>query len=592
MKQLMRKEVPDEKKWKLTDIIKPELLEGKFKEINGKIPQFEQFRNNLNRENALECLRLESELGYEVEKIYAYAQMKSDEDKSIAKYQELYTQAVQLYVALSTATAFINPAFAKLSVKDLTEMAEKKEFSNFSRYFELIIREKQHILSDKEEELLSGIGSFSGDFGTVFSMFDNVDVDLGSIVIDGKRQKITQGSFSLLLRNPDVNIRRKAFKNMYKGFIEMRNTVAAAYIGNVKHTCFLAKVRKYKNSMDMALSANNIPFSVYDNLLQSVRENTPLIHKYISLRKKILGLDKQHMYDIYMPIVAEIDKTFDYDEAYNLVLDGLAPLGSEYSDLLLRAKRDNWIDVMETKAKRSGAYSSGVYGVHPFVLLNHNGTLHDVFTIAHELGHAMHSYYSNLTQVYEKADYTIFVAEIASTVNEVLLIKHMLKTAKGKERMFLLSYYIDMIRTTLFRQTMFAEFEKYSHELFESGEPLSGEKLTEYYYGLNKTYYGKDIVHDKEIAYEWLRIPHFYSDFYVYKYATGITCAINIANKILKDEKTVIKYKEFLSAGGSMDSLDIIKIMGIDLTTKEPFDFAMGEFAEVLKELENISKEG
>jgi oligoendopeptidase F len=356
-------------------------------------------------------------------------------------------------------------------------------------------------------------------------------------------------------------------------------------MGNVKATCFYAKTRKYKSSLDMALSGGNIPAKVYDNLIESVKKYTPVMHKYVELRKKALKLNKMHMYDMHVPIVKDIDKLIDYDKAYDIVIKGLAPLGEEYKEIIIKAKNSGWIDVEETKAKRSGAYSSSVYGTHPYVLLNHKGTTSDMFTIAHELGHAVHSYTSNNAQCYEKASYTIFVAEIASTVNEVLLIKHLLKDAVGQERIYLLSYYIDMIRTTLFRQTMFAEFERYSHEEFEKGESLSAEKLTRFYHNLNSEYYGKAVINDELIGYEWSRIPHFYNDFYVYKYATGITCAINIVNMILKDGSTVEKYKKFLSAGGSMDSLDIIKIMGIDLTKKAPFDVAMKEFENLQKEL-------
>ena len=591
MQELTRNLVTNDKKWNLFDIINPSQIPTIIQNVNNQLPLFDKFHNNINKDNAIACLELESKISYQVEMLYAYSHMKSDEDKSIAKYQELSDSAIQLYVAFSTATSFINPSLSRLQISELNEMVSSKVYSNFSRYLELIIREKKHILSTKEESLLSGMSSFDGDFGTIFSMFDNVDVDLGSINVRGEEVKITQGGYALLLRDKDQTIRKEAFKTFYKGYISMINTVAATYIGNVKRTCYIAKVRKYKNSLDMALSSNNIPYKVYDNLLESVRKYTPAMHKYISLRKQILGLSEQHIYDIYVPIVAEIDKIVDYEDAYKLVIDGLAPLGEEYKNLLLTAKKNGWIDVEETKAKRSGAYSSGVYGVHPYVLLNHKGTMHDIFTIAHELGHAMHSYYSNSTQCYEKADYTIFVAEIASTVNEVLLIKYMLKTAKGKERMYLLSYYIDMIRTTLFRQTMFAEFEKFAHQMIEDNMPLSSENMTEYYDKLNHTYYGDDIIIDKEVSYEWARIPHFYSDFYVYKYATGITCAINIANMILEDNSVVTRYKQFLKAGGSMDSLDIIKIMGIDLTKKKPFNVAMEEFVEVYNELEKLSKE-
>jgi oligoendopeptidase F len=585
MKILTRDKVADNRKWALNDILNEDEIQGIFETARKNIPAILAFNKKLNKENAIDCFILESKSQFLIEKLVVYANMKSDEDKAITKYQELYDQAMQLYVEFSTATSFINPAISALKLSDLKEMKDDPKYLDFNRYLDNIIRNKKHILTEKEEKLLSGIGSFIGDFQDIFSFFDNVDIDMGEINVRGEKVKLTHGAYSVMLRDSDPKVRKSAFESMYKAYKDMINTISATYIGNVKATCFYAKTRKYKNSLDMALSGGNIPAKVYDNLISSVKKYTPILHKYVALRKKALGLKKMHMYDMYVPIVKDIDKLIDYDQAYDIVVKGLEPLGEEYRETIIQAKNSGWIDVEETKAKRSGAYSSSVYGTHPYVLLNHKGTTNDMFTIAHEIGHAVHSYTSNNAQCYEKASYTIFVAEIASTVNEVLLIKHLLKQAKGQERIYLLSYYIDMIRTTLFRQTMFAEFEKYSHEEFENGESLSGEKLTKFYHNLNSEYYGKSVINDDYIGYEWARIPHFYNDFYVYKYATGITCAINIVNMILNDPSCVEKYKEFLSAGGSMDSLDIIKIMGIDLTKKAPFDVAMKEFESLQKEL-------
>lgn len=588
MEALHRDKVSEERKWNLNDILNEEEIENIFSNVKNSLEGFDVYRKNLNKHNAIDCLKLQSQLVFMAEKLYSYAFMKSDENKSLSKYQELSDRTMQLYIELSTATSFISPAISAFKTSDLKEMLSDVRYKNFSRYIEYIIRNKKHILSPREEQLLSGMESFGNDFKNIFSMFDNVDIDMGKIKVDGENVKLTHGVYGMLLRHQDSNIRKKAFNSMYAAYEKMLNTIAATYIGNVKKTCFYAKSRKYKSSLDMALSGGNIPVKVYDNLIESVKHYTPAMHKYVAIRKKALNLTKMHMYDMYVPIINDIDKLTDYDEAYNLVIEGLKPLGEDYKNLLIEAKNNNWIDVEETISKRSGAYSSGVYGTHPYVLLNHKGTLSDVFTITHELGHALHTHYSNQTQCYEKAEYTIFVAEIASTVNEVLLIKHLLKEATGNERIYLLSYYIDTIRTTLFRQTMFAEFEKYAHDEFEKGNMLSAEKLTKYYHKLNNEYYGDAVVNDKYIGYEWARIPHFYTDFYVYKYATGITCAINFANMILEDSKNVEKYKQFLSAGGSMDSLDIIKIMGIDLTKKTPFKIAMKEFDYLLNELDKL----
>ncbi|NLL56160.1 MAG: oligoendopeptidase F [Clostridiales bacterium] len=586
MKILTRDKVSSDRKWALNDILNEEEIPSIFETVRKNIPAITAFNKKLNEDNAIDCLTLHSKTLFLIEKLIVYVNMKDDEDKSITKYQELYDQAIQLYVEFSTATSFISPAISSFSLDTLKKLKNNPKYSNYSRYFENIIRKKKHILSAKEEKLLSQVGSFAGDFKDIFSFFDNVDIDLGTINVRGEKVKLTHGSYAVLLRDSDQKVRKKAFDSLYKAYKSMINTIAATYIGNVKATCFYAKTRKYKSSLDMALSGSNIPSIVYDNLIASVKKYTPVMHKYVALRKKALNLSRMHMYDMYTPIVKDIDKLITYDKAYDIVIEGLAPLGQEYKEILLKAKNEGWIDVEETKAKRSGAYSSSIYGTHPYILLNHKGTISDMFTIAHELGHAVHSYKSNNAQCYEKASYTIFVAEIASTVNEVLLIKHLLKEAKGQERIYLLSYYIDMIRTTLFRQTMFAEFERYAHDEIEEGRSLSAEKLTKFYHNLNSAYYGKAVVNDDLIGYEWSRIPHFYNDFYVYQYATGITCAINIANAILKDNSIVEKYNEFLSAGGSLDSLDIIKIMGIDLTNKAPFEVAMKEFRSLQEELD------
>ena len=448
-----------------------------------------------------------------------------------------------------------------------------------------IIRKKKHLLGKNEESILAKSGSFADGFKTVFSVFDNVNVPLGEVTVNGKKQKMSHGLYSVLMQNDDREVRRQAYEAMYQGYTSMINTVAEIYAGSVKADCFYADARRYPSSLSQALFSDNVPEKVYNNLIDSVRKNVKVLHKYIDYRRKALKTDKLKMYDMYVSIVEGTEKNIPYDEAYDIVTTALAPLGDEYISVLKKAKNERWIDVEETTNKRSGAYSWGAYGSHPYVLLNHKGTIHDVFTIAHEMGHAMHTYYSNKTQCYEKAGYSIFVAEIASTVNEVLLIKHLLKTAEGNDKKYLLSYYLDMIRTTLFRQTMFSEFEKFAHETIERGEPLSHKKMCDHYAELNRYYYGDAVETDENISYEWARIPHFYNAFYVYKYATGITCAVNIANMILSDPKKVDDYKKFLSAGGSMYPLDIIKIMGIDLTRPTPYSVAMKEFSATLNEL-------
>ena len=392
------------------------------------------------------------------------------------------------------------------------------------------------------------------------------------------------------LRGGSRQARKTCFKAYYGAYRSLLNVITAAYAGNVKKDIFYKTARGYESCLAMALSGEDVPPVVYENLIASVHGALPVLHRYISLRGEVLGLDRQHMYDIYAPLVEEADIRLSYDESYEEVVKGLAPLGEEYGRLLRRAHDERWIDVYENTGKRSGAYSTGVYDTHPYVLLNYQPTTGELFTVAHEMGHSIHTYKSNAAQPYAKSSYTIFLAEIASTVNEVLLLKHLYAGTQDKKlKKFLLNYYMDMFRTTLFRQTQFAEFEEIAHKKAESGEPLTRENLSEAYYGLNKAYYGDGIVHDKEIAIEWARIPHFYRSFYVYKYATGIVSAVSIACAILEEgEPAVRRYFRFLESGGKTCPVDILKEAGVDLTSRAPFERAMREFADTLREFEEL----
>ncbi len=583
---LKRINVPIDRTWNLSDILSEDQIDKMIEDIQNECANLVQFKNKLSVKTAAECLFTMSRAGLIIEKLFVYCNMKWDEDKSSTHYGELCSKVDMLLTEYSSATSFIAPAFSSMKKSDLIAMREDPTFEYYTMFLDEIIRKKKHLLSEKEEQLLAQTSSFSDEFKTIFSLFDNVNVPFGEVEIDGNNVKLSHGLYSLLMQNEDRAVRKNAYESMYHGYKSMIDTIAEVYIGSVKSDCFYAKVRKYPSSLIQALYQDNVPQKVYDNLIYAVRKYTPVMHKYIKYRKKSLKVDKLKMYDMYVPIVKGMNENIDYERAYTTVIDALAPLGQEYISILKQAKTERWIDVEETENKRSGAYSWGVYGTHPYVLLNHKGTIHDLFTIAHEMGHAMHSYYSNAKQCYEKAGYSIFVAEIASTVNEVLLIKHLLKTATGEKRKYLLSYYVDMFRTTLFRQTMFSEFEKYAHETIENGEPLSYKKMCDKYAELNSFYYGPDVETDENISYEWVRIPHFYNAFYVYKYATGLTCAVNIAHMILSDPKEgYAKYKKFLSAGGSMYPLDIIKLVDIDLTKQQPYTVAMKEFTDTLDEL-------
>lgn len=591
MKELQcRDKVCADRKWRLEDIItNEEVFEEIFKCCNAKIKDIKRFKGIINKENAYICLKEQDEVSLMIEKLYVYAHMKGDENTANNAFIELAERTRMLAVDASAESSFINPEFARFRTKVLKEMLEDERYYDYDMFLKQIIRNKKHLLSEKEELMLSNIGQFSSGYKNIFQVFDNSDLKFDDVEVDGKRTKLSHGVYSVLLQNPNQQVRKEAFEAVYKQYKMYTNTLAANYSGNVNKNVFYARTRNFSSSLNQALFGEAIAPKVYDNLIASVAEYTPILHKYVFLRRKLLGNNENHMYDMYVPIVKNINKTYDYDDAYTKVEEALKGLGEDYINVLKCAKGEGWIDIEETQNKRSGAYSWGVYGVHPYVLLNHQGTTHDMFTIAHEMGHAMHSYYSNSSQPYAKSGYEIFVAEIASTVNEVLLIKHLLKTAKGDMRKYLLAYYLDMFRTTLFRQTMFAEFERFAHESVEKGEPLSSDKLSEYYYELNKKYYGEGVIHDDFIRYEWSRIPHFYNAFYVYKYATGLTCAVNIAKNILsKKTGFVEKYIDFLKSGGSDYPLNILKKVDIDLTIKKAYNVAMNEFAKTLEQLERM----
>lgn len=591
--QIKRSEIDSKYKWNLNDIVNgDEAWEKLFEEAKSEIHVCDKYRGKLGDEKELlACLNDESELSLKIEKLFTYARMKRDEDGSNPTYQAMTARAFSLIVEANTLTTFIIPELTKADKETLYAIAAKPEFKDYSYRISEIARGKDKYLSEKEETLLAGVQNFSGDFDTIFSMFDDVDIRFNKIKDEnGNETDLTQGRYGLFMQNANQRVRKEAFESMFGAYKSMINTIAAIYGGAVKKDVFFSKVRGYESALQSALDNENVDEKVYNNLIESIHEAQPIMHDYIAYRKKCLGLEEMHMYDIYMPIVEGTEIAVEYEEAYDIVKEALKPLGEEYQKLLNDAYNDGWIDVHENAGKRTGAYSWGAYGSHPYVLLNYQKTTHNIFTIAHELGHAMHTYYSTANQPYPSSGYVIFLAEIASTCNEVLMLKHLLKNSKDvNERKFLLSYYIDMFRTTVFRQTQFAEFEKISHGLAERGEPLTHEKLSNEYYRLNKEYYGDAIIHDDLIRYEWSRIPHFYRAFYVYKYATGLISAVAIANRILTEGESAVKdYKKFLSAGGSASPLEILSYAGVDLTKKEAFEVAFKEFRDTLEELKKL----
>lgn len=596
MKLKNRKDIPDRDKWKLEDIFPTdEAWEECFFALSERMGRIASYKGRLSDEDSLyECLTLNTSLSHDISKLYQYARMRRDEDTRVPLYQGMTDRADSLAVRLSSLAAFLTPELARESKERLEELATKPRFADYSVLLSEVVRMKDIILSEKEERLLREAGIFSDTAEEVFSMFDNADIRFQPVRDEkGREVELSHGTYSLLLQSPSQEVRKAAFESMFGAYRDHINTLAANYAGNVKKDWFFAKIRGFSTSLERSMFSENVSPECYKKLHESVGEGTKALHRYVALRRRMLGLKDLNMYDLYVPVVDEVKVSLPYEKAVETVKQALKVMGSEYSAILERAFTDGWIDVYENRGKRSGAYSWGCYGVHPFVLLNYTATIHDVFTIAHELGHALHSYHSDAAQPEEKAGYEIFVAEIASTVNETLLLKHLLKTAKGKMRAYLLSYYLDMFRTTLFRQTMFSEFEVEAHTLAERGEPINAEALSSAYYALNKKYYGRAVRHNDLIRYEWARIPHFYSSYYVYKYATGLTAAVTIADNILKrGEEYYEKYRQFLSAGGSMPPLDILRLAEVDLETDAPYKRAMKEFSDTLSELEKMYENG
>ncbi len=589
-----RKEIQENLKWKVEDIFpSDEAWETEFNALEEKYANadFSRFQGKLGeKESLLAYNAFIDEFSQRADKLYLYAHMNNDVDMRVSKYNAYQSRVIMLFSKVSAATSFVEPELTALPDSVLNAYIQDPDFAEYDYQLRRIATGKAHVLSANEEKLLALSADVLGGFQDVFMMLNNANLNLGKAHFNGEETQMTQGLYGVVLHSENRAEREEWFKGLYQAYIKMVDTITQTYYGNVKKDVFYKTAKKYDSCLAMALDGEDVSPVVYENLIKAVHGALPTVHRYIALRKQILGYDEQHMYDIYAPLVKGTDLRMPFEEAYELVVKGLAPLGKEYQELLMRGKNERWIDVCENEGKRSGAYSTGVYGVHPYVLLNYQETTNEIFTIAHEMGHALHTYMSNSAQPYNKSSYKIFLAEIASTVNEVFLLKYLCKTTQDKAlKKFLLSYYMDMMRATLFRQTQFAEFEQIMHAKVEAGEPLTKETLCEGYYELNKLYYGEGIVHDEEIAYEWARIPHFYTSFYVYKYATGIISAISIVKNILANgDSAAERYFAFLKSGGSTDPVSILRKAGVDLTTSAPFEMAMQEFADTLAEFEKL----
>ena len=586
-----RKEVETQYRWKTEDIFgSDEAWEAAFAALE-TLPDVSSFRGNLNTaENVAAYFALTDAYEVKLMRVYLYAFLKHDEDVRVTKYNAYVAKVMSLFTRYGAETSFAVPELTALPEETLAAIAADERLKDYDYSLKRLIARKKYVLSEKEELILAQTSEPLSVAGDVFDMLDDAELNLPYMVYQGKRVRLSHGLYSVIMSGSDREARAKAFKKYYSAYEKIINTLATTYYGNVKKDIFYKNVRGYESCLQAAIFEEDVSRDVYDNLVSAVDTYAPVMHRYMEVRKKTLGLDEMHMYDLYIPLVEDAELRLSFEDAFELVLKGLSPLGEEYNALLRKGRDERWIDVCETEGKRGGAYSIGIYGNHPYVLLNYQQTTHDVFTIAHEMGHALHSYFSNANQPYAKADYKIFVAEVASTVNEVLLLKYLLHTTEDKKlKKYLLNYFMDMIRTTLFRQTQFACFEQEAHAMAERGEPLNKDNLSDLYYSLNKKYYGDALTHDKQIAIEWARIPHFYRSFYVYKYATGITAAIAIAGKILSEGKPAVeRYFEFLKGGCSTDPVSLLKGAGADLTDKETFASAMREFEAALEEFESL----
>ncbi len=587
-----REEIPDNFKWDMSDVYRDEsLLQKDIDKVKTAISKIAECQNMCeNKESFKESMKLIYETEFLVDKIYFYSNQKYYENLGNPKYQKMSGEAQSLLGEYVAGTSFVTPMLlAQSEEKIMGYVDSDSELEEFRIYLKEMFRQKQHVLSDKEEAILAKTQKFSGGASEIFSVFNNVDLDFPMVLNNqGVETQLSHGNFHTFITSENRKVRKDAFDAMYHTFAKYKNTLAAIYINSLKKDAFYAEVRKYRSSREMFLDDSSIPEEVYDNLIETVNQSIPLLQRYLRLRKKVMKVDELHLYDVYVPMVNSVSKNIPYEKALEMVAEGLKPMGEEYGQILQEGFENHWIDVYENQGKRSGAYSWSVYGTHPYVLLNYQPVLNSVFTIAHEMGHAIHSYYSNNNQNYVNSQYKIFVAEVASTCNETLLILDLIaKSTDDKEKAYLINYFLEQFRTTLFRQTMFAEFEQIVHKAADEGEALNSETLCQIYYELNKKYFGDEMCVDQEIEMEWARIPHFYTAFYVYQYATGFSAAVALAKKILKEgEPAVEDYKKFLKSGCSDTPIELLKIAGVDMSKKEPVELAMKMFEELLDEFE------
>ena len=595
VKKLRRRdEIPESDKWRIDKIYEtPAKWNEELNKLKEEAPKLKDFEGKLgNKEDLKAFLLLNEKLSRKLGKLYVYAHMRSHEDTSNPEMQSLVNKIDPYSAEFSSYTAYFVPEILSLKEGTIENFInEDKDLKQYKIYFEMILNEKPHILSKEVESVLASVSDCLGAPESIYSMLTNSDMTFGEIVDEsGRKVELTEGNYISFIKSKDRKVREAAFKLLFGTYKKYENTLATSLTSSIKNFVFESKTRKYNSSLEASLKPNNIPVEVYYNALKTVDENMDALHRYVRIKKKLLNLEEIHMYDLYVPVIECKKEHLEYKDAISLVEEGLKPLGKEYLDIFNEGINEGWIDVYENKGKRSGAYSWGSYDTMPYVLLNYNYELNDASTLAHEMGHSIHSYYTRKTQPYIYGDYSLFCAEVASTTNEILLIHHLIEKETDKnKKLYLINQELEQIRTTVFRQLMFAEFELKTHEAIENGESLTSEVLCKMWKDINIKYFGEDMNVDEEISIEWARIPHFYSDFYVYQYATGYAAASSFANSILsKGEEAVEKYKGFLKAGGSMYPMDTLKMAGVDMTTSKPLKDTLDRFNELLDMLEEI----
>ena len=602
-----RNEIDEQYRWDLSTLYaSDEAFEEDFRKLDACIANVAAFAGKLTDAAAVHaCFEADTALDLLLSDLFCYANLRRSEDTRAEDAQALYMRIYGKYVEAMTQTSFVRPELLSLPEETLQAIRDDEAMHDYAYTMERLLRSKPHTLTADQEQLLASFGEVFAAPSEIADNLMDADMVFDSVTDkDGHEVEVSTSSYIDLQMSGDRVLRENAFRSFYKGYRQHINTFAASYGGTVKGHVAEAAARHYESSRAMSMAHENVPGSVYDSLIEAVRDNLPTMYRYVDFRKTMLGIDELHYYDVYAPLVADLDVKYTYEEAQELILKAIEPLGKEYGDVVCGAFRDRWIDVYPNKGKSSGAFSSGTYHSNPYILCNFTGSLNEVSTIIHEMGHSMHSWNSNRNQPPQYADYTIFVAEVASTVNENLLIHYLLEhTDEPKARMALLNQYLENFKGTVYRQTMFAEFEKAAHAMAENGEPLTPAALNALYGGLVEDYFGPELVMDDEVSCEWARIPHFYRPFYVYKYATSYSAAVALSEAILKEarevgtetaladpDSAVRKYLKFLTLGGSMDPLDELKVAGVDLSTPAPVQAALVKFDEVLAEAEQLSE--